>query len=448
LKLARLRRLPVSGLALLRRLGPSSPAVSLLRRNRDFRLLFSASVISLMGDWFSQVAAAGLVTLLWGPVGGAVVFASSVLPIFVMSPLAGVLADRFDRRTIMVVSSFARVVPALLLVLANVTQQPWLAIVCMAVIAALAAFFEPVVSAVTPNMVEREDLSLAQTMMGSVWGTMLFVGAGLGGLVAALFGRNTSFIVDASTFILSAVLILRIRRTFRTGPVPASASVLAHLAEVWQFVRPRKVTRALMVTKTGVGVANGIVGLLPAFALLRFGSSEAGIGALLAARGIGALIGPIIGRRISREDGRRMIFVCGAAIMAYGIAYLFLPFTQSLLAACLCVALAHAGGGAQWVLSTYGLQATTPDFVRGRVMSLDFGLATLAIGVSSLLAGGAAELFGLQTTSFVLVVLAVAYGAGWLLWTRDLWSGADDPLHPGQSPPDGTATPTMPPSPM
>jgi MFS family permease len=405
------------------------PAAALLRRNRDFRLLFTSSVVSLLGDWFSQVAVAGLVTEATGsPAGGAIVFAASVLPVFAMSPLAGVLADRVDRRTLMVASSLLRVIPAVLLVLANVTQQPWLAIACMAAIAALAAFFEPVVSAVTPNMVEPEDLSLAQTLMGGVWGTMLFVGAGLGGLVAALLGRNASFLIDASTFVISAVLILRIARPFRTGPVPESASVLAHLREVWQFVRPRKVTRALMITKAGVGVANGIVGLLPAFALLRFGSTDAGIGALLAARGLGALVGPIIGRALSRDDGRRLLIVCGSSIVCYGAAYIFLPYTSSLATAALCVGVAHAGGGAQWVLSTYGLQVTTPDAVRGRVMSLDFGLATLAIGVSSLLAGGAAELFGLRATSLALVLLAVTYGTGWLIWTRDLWRGPTDPI--------------------
>ena len=142
------------------------PAVALLRRNRDFRLLFFSSLISLMGDWFSQVAVAGLVTEVTGsPAGGAVVFAASVLPVFAVSPLAGVLADRWDRRTLMVASSLLRIAPALLFVVANLTRQPWLAILCMAVIAALAAFFEPVVSAVTPNMVEPEDLSLAQTMI-------------------------------------------------------------------------------------------------------------------------------------------------------------------------------------------------------------------------------------------------------------------------------------------
>ena len=123
-----------------------------------------------------------------------------------------------------------------------------------------------------------------------------------------------------------------------------------------------------------------------------------------------------------------VVFVPLLALAA--VAYAFLPFSTSLLMAALCVGLAHAGGGAQWVLSTYGLQATTPDAVRGRVLSLDFGLATLAIGVSSLLAGGAAEVFGLQATSFALVAGALVYGVSWLAWTKDLWSGDTDPLKP------------------
>jgi hypothetical protein len=90
--------------------------------------------------------------------------------------------------------------------------------------------------------------------------------------------------------------------------------------------------------------------------------------------------------------------------------------------------LAHVGGGNQWVSSTTGLQLTTPDAIRGRVMSLDFGLATLAIGMSSLLGGALAELFGLTAASLSMAAFALTYGAWWLVWTRDLWGGAHDPI--------------------
>jgi predicted MFS family arabinose efflux permease len=286
--------------------------------------------------------------------------------------------------------------------------------------------------------VDPADLSLAQAALGSVWGTMLFVGAGVGGLVTQAFGAQTSFVLDALTFVTAAVLVLGIRRSMHQvapsraargdGPAPATASVWSHLGEVWRFVRDRKITKAFMLTKTGVGVGNGIVGLLPAFALTRLGGSALAIGYLFAARGLGALAGPLLGRALARDDGRRLMLVCGGSILAYGLAYAFLPLVSSLPVALLLVALAHLGGGAQWVLSTYGLQVTTPDAIRGRVTSLDFGLATFAVGMSSLLAGAAADVLGLTIASWLMVSLAFLYGLSWLAWTRDLWQSQADPL--------------------
>ena len=411
----------------------------LLRRNRDFRLLFAATVVSFLGDWFAFVAVSEFAITATGREGaGAVAFAANVLPVFLVAPFAGVLADRIDRRLLFVAVNLAAIVPCLGLLAAFALGQPWLAVGCLAAIALVVAFVEPITAAAVPNLVDPADLSLAQAALGSVWGTMLFVGAGVGGLVTQAFGAQTSFVLDALTFVTAAVLVLGIRRSMHQvapsraargdGPAPATASVWSHLGEVWRFVRDRKITKAFMLTKTGVGVANGIVGLLPAFALTRLGGSALAIGYLFAARGLGALAGPLLGRALARDDGRRLLLVCGGSILAYGSAYAFLPLVSSLPAALLLVALAHLGGGAQWVLSTYGLQVTTPDAIRGRVTSLDFGLATFAVGVSSLLAGAAADVLGLTIASWLMVSLAFLYGLSWLVWTRDLWQSQADPL--------------------
>ena len=412
---------------------------ALLRRNRDFRLLFAATVVSFLGDWFAFVAVSEFAITATGREGaGAVAFAANVLPVFLVAPFAGVLADRIDRRLLFVAVNLAAIVPCLGLLAAFALGQPWLAVGCLAAIALVVAFVEPITAAAVPNLVDPADLSLAQAALGSVWGTMLFVGAGVGGLVTQAFGAQTSFVLDALTFVTAAVLVLGIRRSMHQvapsraargdGPAPATASVWSHLGEVWRFVRDRKITKAFMLTKTGVGVANGIVGLLPAFALTRLGGSALAIGYLFAARGLGALAGPLLGRALARDDGRRLMLVCGGSILAYGLAYAFLPLVSSLPVALLLVALAHLGGGAQWVLSTYGLQVTTPDAIRGRVTSLDFGLATFAVGMSSLLAGAAADVLGLTIASWLMVSLAFLYGLSWLAWTRDLWQSQADPL--------------------
>lgn len=404
--------------------------LDLLRRNRDFRRVFASAIVSFLGDWFSFVAVSGLVAELTGRDGStAVVFALEVLPIFLLSPIAGVVADRFDRKRIMIGADLARVVPALGLLVAAAWGSAWLAYLCVALLSAMAAFFQPVTSAVLPNIVAKEDLPTAQNAMGSVWGAMLFVGAALGGIAAATLGRNASFALNALTFVVSALLLVGTRVAFSTGAPTGGAGVLRNVGEVWSFVRPRKLSRAMLTTKTGVGVGNGIAGLLPVYAITVFGTGDEGIGILFAARGLGAFLGPYIGRAIAGDDGRRQVLVIGSSIVSYAIAYASLPLTRSIWVASAAVVLAHMGGGAQWVLSTYALQLTTPDILRGRVMSFDFGLATLAVGLSALLAGGLAEAFGLTVASYVMVAFALTYGSAWLVWTRDLWRpGAPDPF--------------------
>jgi predicted MFS family arabinose efflux permease len=401
----------------------------LLRRNADYRRLFFATVVSFLGDWFAFVAVSGFVTEASGEGGlAAVVYAASTIPVFLLSPLAGVIADRMDRRRLMAGVDLLRVLPALAMVLALRWESPALAIFCVALLAALSAFFEPVSAAVVPNLVEPKDLPLAQAAISSLWGSMLFAGAALGGLVAATLGREASFVLNAATFATAALLILRIRRPMQQGRSVTTATVLGHLREVWQLAKERPAIRALIATKGGLGLAGGTVGLLPGLAALRFGGGDAGIGLLLAARGLGALLGPLTAHAVVRGDWRKLLLACGLSMIGFGATYLILPFSPTLWAAAVCVAVAHLGGGAQWMLSTYGLQVSTPDRFRGRVMTLDFGLATLAIGLSSLGAGAAAEVVGLDAAVVGLGLFAIAYGVGWLWWTRRL-RGPDAPAY-------------------
>jgi MFS family permease len=413
------------------RVGGSLALLHLLKRNADFRRLFFASVVSLGGDWFAYVAVSGLVIDDTGREGaGALVFAASVLPVFLAAPLAGVIADRVDRKRLMIAADLLRVVPALGLLVADAQHLPVLALVCVATIAALSAFFEPVTAAVLPNVVAPRDLSLAQSTMGAVWGSMLFIGAAIGGLIAAALGRPASFVLNAATFAVSALLVWRIRAPFQQDRSLQVTTLWRAMGDVWRFVRPRKVSRSLLVTKAGVGIGNGLVGLLPAYALTMFGAGDLGIGLLVAARGLGAFLGPFGGRALTRGRGQRLLLVTGLSIVCYGLCYLLLPSARTLTIGVACVICAHMGGGSQWMLSTYGLQVTTPDGIRGRIMSVDFGLATLAMGVSSLAAGGLTEIIGLRPTSYALSLVSVIAGAGWLWWVRDLWSGDDDPLAP------------------
>jgi MFS family permease len=400
----------------------SSSALSLLRRNRDFRRLFLSSVVSLLGDWFSFVAVADLVTEETGRPGtAAFLYAATVLPVFLASPIAGAIADRYDRRRILIIADLARVPIATSLCLAALWGSVPIAVVAIVLLGVGASFYDPVATAATPNVVEERDLATAQSLMGALWGSMLLVGAGLGGLVADLFGRQTVFLVDAASFLISAWLVGGIRRPLQQprGPRADESIGLSALTSVARHVRQNPVVARLLFAKGGVSWSNGIVGLLPAFAHSTFAGVPLATGLLFAARGLGALLGPLLGRLLvgATPAPRAIVVACAVSTLIYGATYALFPLTSAFGVGLVLVTIAHLGGGAQWTLSTYALQAATPDHLRGRVMSIDYGLATLAIGVSSIVAGLLAEGFDARTATWCLAAVAGVYGTAWLVWS-------------------------------
>jgi len=242
------------------------------------------------------------------------------------------------------------------------------------------------------------------------------VGAGLGGLIAELFGRQAAFVVDAASCLASAWLIAGIRRPMQQAVGQHDAG---SMRDAVGYIRATPVVLRLVFAKGGVSSANGIVGLLPAFAASRFAGTSIATGLLFAARGLGAMVGPIAARQvIGATPARRAIVVmCGASTLTYCAVYAVFPLTHAFAAAMLLVICAHLGGGAQWSLSTYGLQRETPDHFRGRVLSLDYGLATLWIGISSVAAGLLGDAWGAAGATWWLAAVGGGYGLIWLGWS-------------------------------
>ncbi len=407
-----------------------SPYLALLRQNSAFRRLYVAQLISFAGDWFATVALLGLVLELTGSA-----FAASLVIVLqtggfaLASPVAGVLADRFDRRALMVVADFGRVPVALALILARSPDTLWICFLAITLLAIGAALFEPTSSAALPNLVEPEELAEANVLLGSAWGVMLAVGAGLGGLVAATLGRDAAFAINAASFCVSGLLILGIHRPFqqaRGDPrlTPASSgSPLEALRVVVRFARQSRLLSALLLSKTMFGVGTGVILLLAVFGRDVFHGGDVGIGLLYAARGLGALIGPFAARAIVGTDDRGIIRGIVASVMVVAIAYALFPLAPGIWVAALLVFVGHLGGGAQWMLSTYGLQRAAPDEIRGRVFSFDYGLVTLTIAASTILAGVLAENVDPAFAVWTMVALISIAGAAWFLFTRPLLRG-------------------------
>jgi MFS family permease len=395
-------------------------SLSLLRRNRDFRRLYFAQIISFGGDWFTWVAIASLVLELTGSV---MTLALSVvvqeLPFFLISPLGGALADRLDRRKLMVITDLSRAVLCLGFLFVGSTDTLWIAFIILGAISGLAAIFDPAASAAVPNLVDNEDLATANSLAGSAWGTMLAVGAAIGGLVVATMGRDVAFVADAASFAASAALLWGIRRSFsEERSHEEHPGVLEATRETIRYAREDHRVLAFLSVKAGFGIAGGVIVLVSFYATNVFHAGDVGIGVLMAARGVGALVGPFVGRWYAGSDDRRLFPAIGIALVVFGVSYAALGFAPSLLLGAVAICCAHLGGGTQWALSTYGLQKTTQDHIRGRVFAVDYALITLSFTFSSLIAGVCAEAFGPRWTAVGLGATAVCWAGTWWFTTK------------------------------
>jgi MFS family permease len=401
-------------------------ALSLLSRNRYFRNFYLAQLISYAGDWFLTVALFGLVQdLTHSPVMASLVLVFQMVPFFLASPLGGTLADRMDRQRLMIATDLIRTPLCLAFLLVGGRDVVWLIFLLQAVLSFFGALFDPASSAAVPNLVEEDDLPIANVLVGSAWGTMLAIGAALGGLVAAAFGRNAAFIGDAVSFAMSAALLSTVRRPFSEAREEEHIGVARATVETVEYARRDHRVLALLTVKGGFGFAGGVITLLAVFAHEVFHEGDVGIGVLMAARGLGALIGPFIGRAIAGDTDRRLFVAIGIALASFGVFYAAFGFMPALLAAAPLAAGAHLGGGAQWTLSTYGLQKLVPDRIRGRVFAFDFALVTFSITVSNLIAGWAAEQWGPRPAIVGLAAVAMAYSAVWWVGTRRIRAALD-----------------------
>jgi MFS family permease len=416
----------------------------LLRSNRDFRLLYAATLISLGGDWFLTVALADLVLQLTRSATlVSLILLSQTLPIFLFTPHAGHLIDRLDRRKLMIATDLARTAACLLPLLARTPATLPFAFAGVILISIGSAYFEPASQASLPNIVTPEELGPANVLMASTWGMMLAVGAGLGGAVTAAFGRDVSFIVDGASFLFSASLLMRMRGRFsewnaavpaadqaasrRLGaetapvqPVGRRRSLFESIRETVRFARAQPRVLGLLAVKGGYGLSAGVVAILSVFGREVFRAGAFGIGLLFAARGLGALLGPFLIRGSVRADDAqyRAIAFC---IIAFGIGYATLALAPSLVLGLAAIFFAHLGGGAAWQISSYGLQRETPDFIRGRVFAADYGFVTLTMAISSLGAGLASDRFGPHNATIGTAGFALLFGIVWSVATWRLW---------------------------
>ncbi|HZH32846.1 MAG TPA: MFS transporter [Pyrinomonadaceae bacterium] len=423
--------------------------LELLRENRGFRQLWLGQVVSQLGDWFDTIAVMTLVLNLTGSgrdVG--LIMVARFLPSVVVGPLSGVVADRFNRRTIMIVSDVLRAVVVLGFLFVRRPDQIWLVYALTVLQLTFSTFFEPAKSAAIPSIVAERELVSANAIASVTWSAMLTLGAVAGGLVTGWFGTDVAFVVDSATYLVSAALIWRVRFPARparekTPLTLRKALGITDTLEGIRYVRTRPRVLALMAVKPAWGLGGGSLVLLAVFGEKIFPvgrDAAAGIGVLYAARGIGTAIGPVFARRLARDSRPAMQTIIGLSFIVGGVFYAAFGGATNYAVALLMLLIAHMGGSILWVFSTVLLQTAVEDNFRGRVFAAELALLTLTMAASNYVTGELLDRFGYSPRA-VTIGIGILFLLPALIWFATArWWNRESTVSPPA--PTGTAEPS------
>ena len=378
-----------------------------LLRNGRFLRLWIGQGISFVGDFVSTVALVILVVDISGSasaVGGLLV--ARLVPALA-SPLVGVLADRLDRRAILVASDLARAI----LILAAVFTRDLLVLYVLVFLMGLArTFFNPTIRAAFPSVVGEGDLTRANALIGGTFSVSYAVGPAIGGLVVSATGVNAAFVLDAVTYVVSAAFLSRI-------PLPAprtgnGAGFFEELRVGLSYLAGARVPLAIVVGAfLTIVTVNATVPAEVFLAKQTFGAGDAGYGLLVSVWGGGMVLGSaligVLGDRIRLIPFYFLgIFVGALALAGTGLAP---TFTFALAA----LAVAGASNGIDNVTTDTILQKRVPEAFLGRVFAVRF--MTYSVGEALAYPAGGLIVDALEPRSTYLVAGAATAAAGALI---------------------------------
>ena len=393
---------------------------SLLQTRPGFRNLWLAQVISLTGDWFNLIATVVLVNRYTNSglaVGG--LFLARALPPFLFGPLAGVVADRFNRKFILIIADLLRAVIVLGYLWVDRPERAWALFGLSFLQFSVSSFFEPARAAILPNLLSTDELLTGNTLSSATWSAMLAFGAAIGGFTAAAFGTQTALVIDSLSFVASALFAFGITYTPRQrNQVEQHGNGWAQYIDGLKYVRQNpRVGLITLVKALGQIGSVDIVTTIYAREIFRVGNDGAiGLGLMFAAFGVGAIVGPLIGNALGVKTRRSLQVAINIGFLCLPLAWILVGIAPALPIMLLGLLLRGIGGSVNWTYSDVLIQMSVPDHFMGRVYALDFGVFTLALSASVWFTGVFIDTYVLDPRTIVL------YFAGLSLLPLTFWT--------------------------
>jgi MFS family permease len=355
-----------------------------LREARSFRLLFLATLASSIGTWLAFVA---LVVDVYDRTGDAnwvsALLIVEFLPIVVIGFVAGRLIDRASRRWILVTCDAARAGVFVVLPFATTALQ----IVMLALAAGLAtSLFRPAVYAGLPNLVSDEALPQANGILQTADNLTWTIGSLVGGALVAATSPDVAYVVNAVSFAVSAVLILRIRESFEEGEREPSRGGWRDLSEGFSLAVHSRALLTVLIAWSIVMLANAGVNVAEVvLAKEVFSAGDFGYGVLVAATGLGLVIGSLFGGSWIAQRGPAVPYGVSISLMALGFGAA--AAAPNVWVAALVVIAAGAGNGVAVITNALLVQRGAPDRLRGRAFTVVMSVGYGVLGIGMVVAG-------------------------------------------------------------
>ncbi|MCS6884305.1 MAG: MFS transporter [Acidobacteriota bacterium] len=400
----------------------------LLKSNARIRRLWFAQVVSELGDWLSFVALMQLITKYSGKAqASGLLVIIEMLPMIVLAPVTGVVADRFDRKKILIATDLIRFFIPFGFLFVDSPERLWVVYVLTGLQFCVTAFFEPARAALLPRLANEHEIVVANALMSVTWSTMLAVGGALGGLLVALVGSSAAFVLDASTFMLSALLLWGLAVPALQDSSRRVDSEEVTFLEALFFLRRQLRVAAVTLVKAGLCITGGSIWLLSVvygqkvFPIGKEGAISVGL--FYGANGLGSVLGASIAAICLRRALNPLKLML-AAFTLRSVFFALWAVSPTFVLAISSLVCAAATGSVLWVSSTTMLQEMVQDKMRGRIFALEFALLTLAVAVSIGATGRALDDWGVDVRQATIAAagLAALVAAAWamvmLFWNR------------------------------
>jgi len=408
----------------------------LIQGNRNFRNLLAGQVISELGNWFNFIAGLGLVRLVSdaSPVAAGIFFVCRLVPFAIVSPIAGTFVDRFSRRQVMILTDLARVAVAMMFLLVTSADDLWIAYIATILLSSMGAFFDGAKNAATPNLTGKDGLLAGTALMFSSRFLLMAVGSALGGWAAAIFGYKVAFLINAASFLVSAFTVWLIpeeatrdsETADRISGKVQKPSFVTELKEGFRYTLDNHFALTILVMNviwaTGGGAINVIFERMGGvyFPSVEKWNPDVGVAMLWTAGGLGLTFGMLIAHRTSGwlDLNKRHSLFIGTTLIVHGLLFSVAGFMPTLLLFAVFTFVSRAIVGVEYAIQETLFQRSLPDYIRGRISTLDRGAELTMFGISSYVASEAMFYITPQTLTLISGILSASSGVVWFLRHR------------------------------